>query len=329
MSQNDFVIADQAMPAARTDVNSALQALASVSKGPSAPTTAYSGQLWLDDDTPSATAWTLNVYDGTDWIAIGQIDTTANTFTATNAVKTTVAPSFTVAINEAAYADVASATTTDLGAVASNNVRITGTTTITGLGSGAAGITRRVRFAGALTLTFNATSLILPSGATITTAADDMAVFTSLGSSNWICVNYDRKSGSSLVSGGLSAATQAEQETGTSTTVAVSPGTQQFHPSAAKAWVKFNMSAVVSASHNVTSVTDSAVADFTINWNTDFSTANYAVAGGIVATASIERHLLFFSPAVGTTRIMTSDVSNNQIETSTTDFMVVAYGDHA
>lgn len=186
----------------RADINSALQALGSTSIGTAAPATIYTGQQWVDNDTPSATLWTWNFYDGADSIAIGQFDTTANTFSVTNGVKTNVTPVFTVAINEAAYADVASAGTCDIGAAASNNVRITGTTTITGLGSGAAGIHRRVRFAGILTLTYNATSLILPTSASITTAADDMAEFTSLGSSNWICTNYERKSGAALAASG-------------------------------------------------------------------------------------------------------------------------------
>ena len=147
----------------RADINSALQALASTSKGATAPSTPYAGQLWIEDDNPSATNWTLWFYDGTDWISLGTIDTTANTFSATNGVKTNVTPSFTVAVNDAAYVDVASAGTCDIGAAASNNVRITGTTTITSLGSGAAGITRRVRFAGALTLTYNCLLYTSPS----------------------------------------------------------------------------------------------------------------------------------------------------------------------
>jgi len=89
-----------------------------------------------------------------------------------------------------ASVDVASATTTDIGAAASENVRITGTTTITGLGTIAAGIFRRVRFAGILTLTHNATSLILPGAANITTAAGDIAEFISEGSGNWRCIFY-------------------------------------------------------------------------------------------------------------------------------------------
>lgn len=95
-------------------------------------------------------------------------------------------------------ADIASATTTDIGAATGEFVDVTGTTTITGLGTIAAGIVRTVRFTGALTLTHNATSLILPSSANILTAANDRATFRSLGSGNWICVNYTKANGSPI-----------------------------------------------------------------------------------------------------------------------------------
>lgn len=89
-----------------------------------------------------------------------------------------------------AEADVASATTTDLGAQTTQNLRITGTTTITGFGTVAAGTRRWVRFSGALTLTHNATSLILPGGANITTVAGDSLITLSLGSGNWKVLGY-------------------------------------------------------------------------------------------------------------------------------------------
>lgn len=93
---------------------------------------------------------------------------------------------------------VASATTTDIGAVASNHVSITGTTTITGFGTIAAGATRWGRFTGALTLTYNASSLILPGAASITTAAGDSFMGVSLGSGNWVVYNYVKADGSPL-----------------------------------------------------------------------------------------------------------------------------------
>lgn len=86
--------------------------------------------------------------------------------------------------------DIASSGTTDLGAVAGLMHDITGTTTITSFGTVSAGIWKIIKFEGALTLTHNATSLILPGAANITTANGDIAVVISEGSGNWRCVSY-------------------------------------------------------------------------------------------------------------------------------------------
>lgn len=93
---------------------------------------------------------------------------------------------------------VASAATCDIGAAASQRISITGTTTITSFGT-SVGRLRFVTFAGALTLTHNATSLILPTGASITTAAGDSGVFMSDGTGNWTCLAYLRKSGKGVI----------------------------------------------------------------------------------------------------------------------------------
>jgi len=120
-------------------------------------------------------------------------------------------------------ADIASSGTTDIGAATGEFIDVTGTTTITSLGTIAAGITRTVRFTGALTLTHNASSLILPSSANITTANGDTAIFRSLGSGNWKCISYTKQDGSALVIAGADSskldvsakASQVEAEAGT------------------------------------------------------------------------------------------------------------------
>jgi hypothetical protein len=77
-------------------------------------------------------------------------------------------------------------------------VNVTGTTAITSFGT-VANSRKLVRFTATLTLTHNATSLILPGGANITTAAGDVAEFVSDGSGNWRCVGYQKADGLPLV----------------------------------------------------------------------------------------------------------------------------------
>lgn len=72
------------------------------------------------------------------------------------------------------------------------------------------------------------------------------------------------------------AAAQSDQETSTSTTTYVSPGRQQFHPSAAKAWVNANINGTSDVSFNISSITDVATGKIGINFTTAFSTADYS-----------------------------------------------------
>jgi len=94
---------------------------------------------------------------------------------------------------------IASATTTDLSTVNDGDITVSGTTTITGFGTLTAGIKKVLTFSGALTLTHNATSLILPGAANITTAAGDVAIMRSLGSGNWKCVAFQPAAGNAKV----------------------------------------------------------------------------------------------------------------------------------
>jgi hypothetical protein len=99
-------------------------------------------------------------------------------------------------------ATLASASTTDLGTAASSIINISGSITITAFGSTAttAAPLYFLRFTGALTLTYNASSLILPSTANIITVAGDTCVAQYLGSGNWKVLSYNPISGKAVVS---------------------------------------------------------------------------------------------------------------------------------
>ena len=80
------------------------------------------------------------------------------------------------------------------------------------------------------------------------------------------------------------AATQAQQETGSSTAVYVSPGRQHYHDSAAKAWLTGDYAgggtpSPAADSYNVSSVSDTATGIATVNFTTSFSSANYVQSG--------------------------------------------------
>jgi hypothetical protein len=214
-------------------------------------------------------------------------------------------------------ADIASATTTDLGAVGGLFHDITGTTTITGFGTVAAGIWKIIKFEGALTLTHNATSLILPGGANITTADGDIAVVISEGSGNWRCVSYQ------------SVATQAVMEAGASTGHIVTPGRQHYHPSAAKAWVKFSGTGTptIAASYNVTSITDNGTGDYTVTFTNALSSANYcsvasaALGGGNAAVCYI------ITQATTGVRVATGNIATTFSAVDADNVYVVVFGD--
>jgi hypothetical protein len=75
------------------------------------------------------------------------------------------------------------------------------------------------------------------------------------------------------------AAVQSDQETATSNVLSVTPGVQQFHPSAAKAWAYCTISGTtltVAAAYNM-SVSRTGIGTYSTSFTTNFSSANYAV----------------------------------------------------
>lgn len=86
----------------------------------------------------------------------------------------------------------------------------------------------------------------------------------------------------------VTAASKADEQTGTSSTVATTPSQQQSHPSAVKAWVSFaGSTATISGSYNVSSVTRSSAGVYTINFTAGtFSNTHYACTAAAASGTS-------------------------------------------
>ena len=100
-------------------------------------------------------------------------------------------------------ADIASATALTLG-TDGNYFNVTGTNAITSINTtGHVGTVVKLHFNGAVPLTYDATNLVLPGGANITTAAGDEFEFTEYGSGTFRCTGYTLASGKSVVVSGV------------------------------------------------------------------------------------------------------------------------------
>lgn len=189
---------------------------------------------------------------------------------------------------------VASAATTDIWSIQGDYVHITGNTgPITSFGTAPyAGARRTIIFDSTPTITHNATTLQLPGVANIVAAAGDRAEVRADTTANMVVIEFVRAASIAATLAGVETltnktltnpsidtltgavvATQANQETATATNLVVSPGRQQFHPSAVKAAVRFNSAGTISHNYNITSITDIGVGNWAVNIATVFSAA--------------------------------------------------------
>ena len=251
------------------------------------------------------------------------------------AVLGTAGGTMTGSIAQAEGAAVASAGTINIWATDGDTIHITGATgPITDMGAAPqAGAWKKLIFDSTPTLTQGANLNLNAGGANIAIEAGDVALVYA-DTTTQLDVFVFRKTGLPTVSSTIPvAATQAEQEAGSSTTAFTAPGRQQFHPSAAKGWVEFDATGALLASYNVASVTDTGSGNWTVVWGTDFSSGNYsAVAQGVSASTRVGE-IDVSTKAAGTT-VITSWISTANADTTKTandsvPMNVVAFGDQA
>ena len=130
-----------------------------------------------------------------------------------------------------------------------------------------------------------------------------------------------------LSSVGSTAATQADQETATSTTTYVSPGRQQFHPSASKAYLKCGTAANILHSYNITSLADTGTGDVAITIATNFSSTLYVAVTTPETTARQATRVKNGTPAAGTISIECFATDTGTAADPTTGYNVSMFGD--
>lgn len=85
---------------------------------------------------------------------------------------------------------------------------------------------------------------------------------------------------SDTLAGVLEIAVQAEMEAASSAVLASTPGRQHFHPGHPKAMLVYDQATpAISRDYGVASVTDNGAGDFTVNFDTAFSAADYGWLG--------------------------------------------------
>jgi hypothetical protein len=166
------------------DMNLCFDASQTANSGATAPANITSGpklgQLWLDTASGNA----LKIYDGANWLVIGEVDASNHVWTPPMGGGT---------------ATVASATTTDLCSVPQTTLTISGVTTITSFSNTCvAGTLKPLIFSGIMTLTHSSSLLLPNAGNNITTAAGDRAWAAYLGGGNWEVITYQRADGTTL-----------------------------------------------------------------------------------------------------------------------------------
>lgn len=287
MSQHDYNLADAAGASFRSDLNSALGAIVSRNSGATAPSTTFAYMVWID--TTAGVVKRRNAANSA-WIIDSTID---ETFVLSRSSNTILDESDRgkVLIATAGYTQTLTAAAT--------------------LGDGWS-IDVVVDSGATLVIDPNASETI--DGATTLSIVGPMqgkivcngTLFRSIGFAS------------------ATAATQSEQETGSSTTVFVTPGRQQFHPSAAKVWGQAGVTGNLIVGYNVTSITDGGAGIATVVVGTDFSTDNVAITD-VVSAAGTLFSKLNATPAVGSFSITASTAAGTP--TDPDRFMFCAFGD--
>lgn len=168
---------------------------------------------------------------------------------------------------------------------------------------------------------------VTSSGLTMSTARLLGRITASTGAVEELQVDSTLSMSGSTLGSAWAIATQAQIEGGSFTTALVTPARQQFHPSAVKAWVKFDNAASIGGNYNCSSVVDGGTASWSPQWDTDFSSVNYAVLSSIAYTSgNFNRMSAIRAQVAGAVTIETFSTGGND-ESNVGAIYSAAFGD--
>ena len=125
----------------------------------------------------------------------------------------------------------------------------------------------------------------------------------------------------------LETATATEQATGTDVSRATTPGTQQFHLSAAKFWVNGTPnSTTIMGSYNVTSQADTATGQVTWTIATDFANNNWAAIPGF-SVGAVAQCISIGSKAAGSVRVDLRDAGTDALVDPSNNWYCAGFGE--
>ena len=338
MPQHDIILDNASGAAFRADANAALAALGSTMKGPNAPPAPIAGMMWLDDDTPSASVWTWKVYDGAEWLSVGFIDISANTFTPASApsvllagAASAAAPAYSFAGDPDTGVFNGSANSLDFAVGGARAFQVSQSSVLIENNAGNASLSLYARLvdASAANFRFFSQSVLNESFVPLVSA---VSLVNTDGSANWrIEVTpagsraSDRRVQKVLVpgsgpvvvnSGGLDVNNDLRFNSGYGS-AALAFGV--------RAWVNFNGTGTVAirASGNVSSITDNGTGDYTVNFTTPMPDANYAYSHAYSNETNVE-HTLGFLESITTTALRVRHYNpENSIQTADKSYVFI------
>ncbi len=138
-----------------------------------------------------------------------------------------------------------------------------------------------------------------------------------------------------VLRGGGEVATKAEQESAADNTKLGTPANQQWHPSAAKVWVNFDGTGVVSMreNYNVQQIIDHGAGYYELDFITDMATPDYVLFGSaapasdnaVVPVVGLRGHAVPQTyQTVSSVRIIVN--ASNDVGTSGQDYPVITVG---